>query len=103
MSWRDPLHPGQIFDGLMKTLAQILNAFGSVFYPGTSPSPKGLRDDYIFFSQNVSSGGRLMGDYWSCLRGFTIVKTEYSEAEPHFGSSFSRMLQCVWGGESWRR
>lgn len=44
-----------------------------------------------------------MGDYWSCLRGFTIVKTEYSEAEAHFGSSFSRMLQCVRGGESWRR
>lgn len=44
-----------------------------------------------------------MGDYWSCLRGFTIVRTEYSEAEPHFRSSFIRMLQCVWGRERWRK
>lgn len=58
MTWREPLHPGQIFDGLMKTLAQILNAFGSVFYPGTSPSPKGLRDDYIFFPRMLA----LVGD-----------------------------------------
>lgn len=64
----------------MKALGQILNALGSMLYPGTSPSPKGLRD-YSVFSQYINSGGRLMGDYWSCLRGFTIVTTEYSEAE----------------------
>lgn len=40
-----------------------------------------------------------MGDYWSCLRGFAPVRTEYLEAEPRFRSPFMRMFQCVWGGE----
>lgn len=90
ITWREPLPS---WDDVLKTLAQALNAFGSGLYPGTSPSPKGLKM-IVFLPQSVNSGERLLGDYWSCLRGFTIVRTECSEAEPHFRPFFHRMLCC---------
>lgn len=53
------------WDDVLKALAQALNAFGSGLYAGTSPSPQGLKL-IIFLPQSVNSGGRLIGDYWSC-------------------------------------
>lgn len=44
-----------------------------------------------------------MGDYWGCLRGFAIVRTEFSEAEPYLRSSFIRTLWSVWVWERWKR
>lgn len=87
---REPL---PTWDDVLKTLAQALNAFGSGLYPGASPGPKGLKM-IIFLPQRVNSGERLIGDYWICLRGFAVVRTECSEAEPHFRPFFLRMLRC---------
>lgn len=83
---------GQLSKCLPVSLAQnqpqTFSAFSPALCPWSVPSPKGLGDDFFFSLQNVRSGGRLMGDYWSCLRGFSALGTESSGTESHFRVSF---------------